>query len=122
MICGVQGDLSLRLMCVNSQKLVGKGDFTRGLVNDPPRTLWTRELKVSCLYTLFPADRNALHSSQGYRTLLHSTNVAFGYAQVPVLGLPCQLASSPLIGEIYSGISGLHMVGIMLTDGVDVGF
>jgi hypothetical protein len=28
MICGVQGD------------------FTRGLVNDPPRTLWTRQLKV----------------------------------------------------------------------------
>ena len=28
MICGVQGD------------------FTRSLVNDPPRTLWTRELKV----------------------------------------------------------------------------
>ena len=22
------------------------GDFTRSLVNDPPRTLWTRELKV----------------------------------------------------------------------------
>lgn len=28
MICGVQGD------------------FTRSLVNDPPATLWTRELKV----------------------------------------------------------------------------
>lgn len=28
MICGVQGD------------------FTRSLVNDPPKTLWTRELKV----------------------------------------------------------------------------
>jgi hypothetical protein len=24
-----------------------QGDFTKGLVNDPPRTLWTRELKVS---------------------------------------------------------------------------
>lgn len=23
------------------------GDFTRSLVNDPPRTLWTRQLKVS---------------------------------------------------------------------------
>ncbi|KAI0303414.1 hypothetical protein B0F90DRAFT_1626504 [Multifurca ochricompacta] len=30
MICGVQG-----------------GDFTRSLVNDPPRTLWTRELKFA---------------------------------------------------------------------------
>lgn len=24
-----------------------QGDFTRSLVNDPPRKLWTRELKVS---------------------------------------------------------------------------
>ena len=24
-----------------------QGDFTRGLVNDPPKTLWTRQLKVS---------------------------------------------------------------------------
>ena len=31
MICGVQGD------------------FTRSLVNDPPRYLWTRELKVRIL-------------------------------------------------------------------------
>ena len=38
--------------------------------------------------------------------------MAFGYAQVPVLGLPCQLASSLLIGEIYSG---LPMVEIILT-------
>lgn len=34
-----------------------QGDFTRSLVNDPPRTLWTRELKfagvsnTSTLYT-----------------------------------------------------------------------
>jgi hypothetical protein len=81
---------------------LGEGDFTRGLVNDPPRTLWTRELKVSGLLviTLYPVDCNAFHSSQVYRTLPHSTNVAFGYAQVPVLGLRCQLASSLLIGEV----------------------
>ena len=24
-----------------------QGDFTRSLVNDPPKTIWTRELKVS---------------------------------------------------------------------------
>lgn len=24
-----------------------QGDFTRGLVNNPPKTIWTRELKVS---------------------------------------------------------------------------
>ena len=24
-----------------------QGDFTRGLVSDPPPTIWTRELKVS---------------------------------------------------------------------------
>ena len=28
------------------------GDFTRSLVNDPPRTLWTRELKVGRLRTV----------------------------------------------------------------------
>jgi hypothetical protein len=57
MVCGVQGELSLRLMCLNSQKLLGKGDFTRGLVNDPPRTLWTRQLKVSGLFVIRPYAR-----------------------------------------------------------------
>jgi hypothetical protein len=116
MICGVQGELFLRFMWyLDSQKLLGKGDFTRGLVNDPPRTLWTRELKVSGLLVITPcpADCNAFHSSQVYRTLPHSTNVAFGYAQVPVLAPRCQLASSLLIGEVYSG---LHMTWTMLTD------
>ena len=39
MICGVQGD------------------FTRSLVNDPPKTLWTRELKVSSPCSLLPRTR-----------------------------------------------------------------
>ena len=46
MICGVQGILILTFMCCNSHD-GRQGDFTRGLVNDPPRTLWTRDLKVS---------------------------------------------------------------------------
>jgi hypothetical protein len=59
MICGVQGELFLRFMCLNNQKLSGKleGDFTRGLVNDPPRTLWTRQLKVSGLFAIRPFAR-----------------------------------------------------------------
>ncbi|KAF7791249.1 hypothetical protein EIP86_002263 [Pleurotus ostreatoroseus] len=44
MICGVQGD------------------FTRSLVNDPPRTLWTRELKVGVIYSTLAAAAYALHT------------------------------------------------------------
>lgn len=36
MICGVQGD------------------FTKGLVADPPKTVWTRELKFGMLVLSFP--------------------------------------------------------------------
>jgi hypothetical protein len=36
MICGVQGD------------------FTRSLVDNPPKTVWTREMKFGMLLSLFP--------------------------------------------------------------------
>lgn len=39
MICGVQGD------------------FTRNLVADPPKTVWTRELKFGTFRTPFPSCR-----------------------------------------------------------------
>lgn len=35
------------VICVVILNRFLQGDFTRSLVNDPPRTLWTRELKVS---------------------------------------------------------------------------
>ena len=31
-----------------------QGDWTRGLVSDPPKQLWTREMKVSRLYPWYP--------------------------------------------------------------------
>ena len=54
-------------------------------------------------------------SLQVYPTLLHFTNVAFGYAQVPASGLPYPLASSLLIGEIYT-VS--YIAETLLTDWV----
>ena len=38
--------LSFRGASKLAPELPPAGDFTRSLVNDPPRTLWTRELKV----------------------------------------------------------------------------
>ena len=47
MICGVQGESQFRDSCIVIFNGGLQGDFTRGLVNDPPKTLWTRQLKVS---------------------------------------------------------------------------
>jgi hypothetical protein len=83
MICGVQGELFLRSMYLNPQKLLGIGDFTRGLVNDPPRTLWTRQLKVSGLFIISPYARQIVtrfivrrciehfHTLQTWRSDMH---------------------------------------------------
>jgi hypothetical protein len=49
MICGVQGDSSSCDSCIVILKDDLQGDFTRGLVNNPPKMIWTRELKVSGL-------------------------------------------------------------------------
>jgi hypothetical protein len=52
MVCGVQG-MYLRAFCHPVQccqpplAFQCAGDFTRGLVEDPPKFLWTRQLKVS---------------------------------------------------------------------------
>lgn len=65
-----------------------QGDFTRGLVNNPPTHLWTRELKVC---DLFIQDMMALVMRLGssslpeYRIRPLSTNVAFESALAPVL-------------------------------------
>ena len=45
-------------MCLNSQNMLCEGDFTRGLVDDPPQTLWTRQLKVSDLFAIRPYSRH----------------------------------------------------------------
>ena len=47
MICGVQGGSQFRHSCIVILSDGLQGDFTRSLVNDPPKTLWTRQLKVS---------------------------------------------------------------------------
>ena len=47
MICGVQGKIPISRLVIAFLTVGLAGDFTRSLVNDPPRTLWTRELKVS---------------------------------------------------------------------------
>lgn len=47
MICGVQGGFQFRDSCIATLNDGLQGDFTRSLVNDPPKTLWTRQLKVS---------------------------------------------------------------------------
>lgn len=79
------------------------GDFTRSLVNDPPRTLWTRQLKVS------PSELPDSHgrfrngdfpSSQVSRILPHSINAVLEYAPVPASALHCPPAFNRPIGEI----------------------
>lgn len=40
-----------------------QGDFTRSLVNDPPRQIWTRELKVSLDLSLNPPTRSLISST-----------------------------------------------------------
>ena len=61
MVCGVQGD------------------FTRGLVENPPTHIWTRELKVRSQTILGRQIINELlHSSPESRTHLRFTSEAFG--------------------------------------------
>lgn len=46
MICGVQGKGEYHTACEGSDHSPSvTGDFTKGLVQNPPKTLWTRELK-----------------------------------------------------------------------------
>lgn len=86
MICGVQGD------------------FTRSLVNDPPKTIWTRELKVcSCRpFSLRSVVNPAAFSLPVSPTRQRSTSVASVSAQVLVSELPSQRASNPHTGEYHS--------------------
>jgi len=49
MICGVQGEPETYESCIVVLKGDLQGDFTRGLVKKPPKTLWTRRPKVSGL-------------------------------------------------------------------------
>ena len=44
-VCKVTPNLAIYVLEFSKDAL--QGDFTRSLVNDPPRTLWTRQLKVS---------------------------------------------------------------------------
>ena len=46
LICGVQGKLAHSHESCESSFTVFPGDFTKSLVNDPPRKIWTRQLKV----------------------------------------------------------------------------
>ena len=77
MICGVQGD------------------FTRSLVNDPPATLWTRELKVSLPRSGSIKDISFINISRSllaFRTRLRCTSEVSVFAQVPVSERRCQHA------------------------------
>ena len=48
MICGVQGSFGVLIFLSRTVLMASlAGDFTRGLVYNPPRTLWTRGLKVN---------------------------------------------------------------------------
>ena len=88
MICGVQGD------------------FTRSLVNDPPKTLWTRELKVGIFTATIGASGAdvAAHSSPVFRTHQPYTSVVFVSAQVLVSARRCLHAYNRPIGEQSSDI------------------
>ena len=56
LVCGVQG-VHTRLSHINCSSLSFVGDFTRSLVNDPPKYIWTRELKVCLARPRFPNHR-----------------------------------------------------------------
>lgn len=86
MICGVQGD------------------FTRSLVNDPPRTLWTRELKVCdtigiCKIRIFLINVDE-YSSPVSRTRRLYTNAASVFAQELVSALRCRHVFSRRTGKL----------------------
>ena len=78
------------------------GDFTRSLVNDPPRTLWTRELKV-CGGPHDHSETQWTHacrhtSSPACPTPRPCTNAVFVSARVPELVPRCRPASNRLTG------------------------
>ena len=79
-----------------------QGDFTEGLVNDPPTHLWTRQLKVR-------GERNGRKpwvtrsfavSLPASQTHLQSTTGEFASALVPVSVAPFQLVSRMTVGSL----------------------
>ena len=82
MICGVQGD------------------FTRSLVNDPPKTLWTRELKVRAFSLRYARPHShILCSLPVSRTRRRYTSVVSVSARARASVLLSQRASNLLTGE-----------------------
>ena len=86
MICGVQGD------------------FTRGLVDDPPRTIWTRQLKfagVSNTSTLYRWLRRSLLYLNEVLMRMGCIGEVSVYAPGRVLVRPCRRAFKVLIGRLH---------------------
>jgi hypothetical protein len=68
-----------------------QGDFTRSLVENPPKTLWTRELKVSFGSVHLSGSGTELYLSLLVSLIpLPSTREASVFAQVPGSALPCR--------------------------------
>ena len=87
MICGVQGD------------------FTRSLVNDPPKYLWTRELKVTSIPFLPPIPfqyTNCVRSLPVSHTRRPSTSAEFAFVPAPALVQLSRPASSLHTGTYNS--------------------
>ena len=74
-----------------------QGDWTRGLVADPPKYLYTREMKVrsDSRYLIVPIADNLSHSLLVFPISPTSLSVVLRSAQAPVSALCClQLCSS----------------------------
>jgi hypothetical protein len=76
-----------------------QGDFTRGLVNDMPKAIWTRELKVSGSLLDYRLSLLTDQSSQVCLTPHASTNEEFDSARELVWVLRCQHVSRVRTGS-----------------------
>ena len=68
-----------------------QGDFTQGLVDSPPRTVWTRELKVSSRTIVTCQNLTTYCSLRACPTHQSFTNEGFGSAQGQASALHSQL-------------------------------
>ena len=104
-VCKVNPKLMNHVSLFSRAFFLLQGDFPHGLVKNLPKTLWTRQLKVSELIATGTHWRTATpSSSQAYQTLPYFTNVAFGYVQAAASVLPCPPPFSFLIG----GLTPVH--------------
>jgi hypothetical protein len=76
-----------------------QGDFTRSLVSKPPKTLWTRELKVRYSFVIFLINPLTLSSLLVYPIRQRYTNAVSASAQEPVLALLFPHVSNHLTGK-----------------------